>query len=84
VTQPIRPLVAGNWKMNGLKSALGEAVRVRDALASGSAAADVMLWRRQVLADLGHAGVLTLDVEPAGLTAAVINEYLAIKARHLL
>jgi uncharacterized protein (DUF58 family) len=49
-----------------------------------AAAADVMLWRRQVLADLGHAGVLTLDVEPAGLTAAVINEYLAIKARHLL
>jgi hypothetical protein len=37
-----------------------------------------------VLADLGPAGVLTLDVEPAGLTAAVINEYLAIKARHLL
>ena len=49
-----------------------------------AAAADVLLWRRQVLADLGHAGVLTLDVEPNGLTAAVINEYLAIKARHLL
>ena len=49
-----------------------------------AAAADVMLWRRQVLADLAHAGVLTLDVKPAGLTAAVVNEYLAIKARHLL
>ena len=49
-----------------------------------AAAADVMLWRRQALADLDHAGVLTLDAKPAGLTAAVVNEYLAIKARHLL
>ena len=49
-----------------------------------AAAADVMLWRRQVLADLEHAGVLTLDVKPAAVTAAVVNEYLAIKARHLL
>lgn len=49
-----------------------------------AAAADVMLWRRQVLADLEHAGVLTLDAAPAALTAAVVNEYLAIKARHLL
>ncbi|NBW87949.1 MAG: hypothetical protein EBR23_14275 [Planctomycetia bacterium] len=49
-----------------------------------AAAADVMLWRRQQLSDLAHAGVLTLDVKPAGLTAAVVNEYLAIKARHLL
>ncbi len=28
----IRPLVAGNWKMNGLGAALGEARRVRDGL----------------------------------------------------
>jgi triosephosphate isomerase len=28
----IRPLVAGNWKMNGLSAALGEAGRVRDGL----------------------------------------------------
>ena len=28
----IRPLVAGNWKMNGLVAALGEAGRVRDGL----------------------------------------------------
>jgi hypothetical protein len=39
---------------------------------------------QQVLADLRHDGVLTLDVAPAGLTAALDNEYLAIKARHLL
>jgi triosephosphate isomerase len=40
----IRPLVAGNWKMNGLRAELGEALRVRDAI-SGAApgAADVMI-----------------------------------------
>ena len=49
-----------------------------------AAAADILLWRRQVLADLRHDGVLTLDVRPEDLTAAAVNEYLAIKARHLL
>jgi triosephosphate isomerase len=42
----IRPLVAGNWKMNGVRSALGEALKVRDSLANGgsaAAAADVMI-----------------------------------------
>jgi uncharacterized protein (DUF58 family) len=54
------------------------------ALYRAAAAADVLSWRRQVLADLRHDGVLTLDVRPEQLTAAVVNEYLAIKARHLL
>lgn len=31
-TAPIRPLIAGNWKMHGLGAALAEAQRVRDAL----------------------------------------------------
>lgn len=39
---PIRPLVAGNWKMNGLKTALGEARRVRQGLPAG-VAVDVMI-----------------------------------------
>ena len=42
----IRPLVAGNWKMNGVAAALGEANKVRDALAKGplsAAAVDVMI-----------------------------------------
>lgn len=41
----IRPLVAGNWKMNGLKSSLAEAVAVRDALVSAQASlpVDVMI-----------------------------------------
>ncbi|MDE2363861.1 MAG: triose-phosphate isomerase [Hyphomicrobiales bacterium] len=32
-----RPLVAGNWKMNGLKAALGELKAIRDAVGSGGA-----------------------------------------------
>jgi triosephosphate isomerase len=41
----IRPLVAGNWKMNGLRAELGQALRVRDAVsAPGSTPkADVMI-----------------------------------------
>jgi len=40
----IRPLVAGNWKMNGLRAALAEATAVRDALpALGGGAPDVMI-----------------------------------------
>jgi triosephosphate isomerase len=43
-TAPIRPLVAGNWKMNGLAAALGEASAVRDGLgAPGGWRADVMI-----------------------------------------
>ena len=41
----IRPLVAGNWKMNGLASALAEARRVREGLGQPEygAGADAML-----------------------------------------
>ncbi|WP_072394004.1 triose-phosphate isomerase [Hyphomicrobium sp. CS1GBMeth3] len=41
---PIRPLIAGNWKMNGLAAALAEATAVRDTLPSlGGNAAEVMI-----------------------------------------
>lgn len=40
----IRPLVAGNWKMNGLKAAFSEAIAVAEALSQPNAApADVMI-----------------------------------------
>ena len=53
-------------------------------LTRAGAAADILLWRRQVIADLEAAGVLTLDARPEDLTAALVSEYLAIKARRLL
>jgi len=40
-TANVRPLVTGNWKMNGLAAALTEAAKVRDAI--GSAGCDVMV-----------------------------------------
>lgn len=39
----IKPLVAGNWKMNGLTAALAEAQAVHESLSSTPAAADVMI-----------------------------------------
>ena len=49
-----------------------------------AAAADILAWRHQVLADLETRGVLSLDVFPEDLTAPLVNRYLDIKARHLL
>jgi triosephosphate isomerase len=42
-TTRIRPLVAGNWKMNGVAAALGEATALKNALAGGTVPADVMI-----------------------------------------
>ena len=48
------------------------------------AAAEVLVWRAQVINDLVHKGVLALDAFPDQMTAPLINSYLEIKARHLL
>ena len=45
---------------------------------------EILTWRQQVISDLTHRGVLALDVFPDQLTAALVNRYLEIKARHLL
>ena len=49
-----------------------------------AAAADILCWRHEILTDLQHQGVLALDVFPEALTAPLINQYLEVKARHLL
>jgi len=49
-----------------------------------AAAADILLWRHQVLTDLEHRGVLVVDAFPDELTAPLVNQYLEIKAKHLL
>ena len=53
-------------------------------LYSAAAAANILSWRHQVIRDLKHKGVLALDVFPENLTADLVNQYLEIKARHLL
>ena len=50
----------------------------------GAAAAAVLNWRERALMSLRLRGVLTLDLFPEDLTAPLINQYLQIKARHLL
>lgn len=55
----------------------------RDLFRAG-AAAEILAWRRQVLQDLQTKGVLSLDVFPEDLTAPLVNQYLTVKARHLL
>lgn len=54
------------------------------ALFRAAAAAEILSWRHQVLSDLEHNGVLSLDVFPEHMTAPLVNRYLDIKARHLL
>jgi uncharacterized protein (DUF58 family) len=49
-----------------------------------AAAAEILNWRREVLTDLEHQGVLVLDAFPEDMTAPLVNRYLDIKARHLL
>jgi uncharacterized protein (DUF58 family) len=49
-----------------------------------AAAAEILIWRQQVLSDLSKKGVLALDVYPEELTAPLVNSYLNIKARHML
>ena len=48
-TDAPRPLVAGNWKMNGLKAALGEVETLAGRLAASPAAADVLICPPAIL-----------------------------------
>ena len=50
----------------------------------GGAAAQILCWRHQIINDLQHRGVLSLDLYPENMTAPLINKYLEIKARNLL
>ncbi len=53
-------------------------------LYAGAVAASMLTWRERVIANLRLKGAMTLDVFPDELTAPLINQYLQIKARHLL
>jgi len=53
-------------------------------LYNAAAAAQILNWRHDVLNTLSHQGVFSLDVLPEDLTAPLINQYLEVKARHLL
>ncbi|WP_425396371.1 DUF58 domain-containing protein [Aeoliella sp.] len=55
-----------------------------DKLFQAAGAADILTWRRHVLADLEMKGVLMVDTFPENLTGQLVNRYLEVKARHLL
>jgi uncharacterized protein (DUF58 family) len=61
----------------------GPGERPRDLYAMG-AAAELWRFRHALLNDLRRAGALVLDVRPRELTSSLINQYLLVKARHLL
>jgi uncharacterized protein (DUF58 family) len=49
-----------------------------------AAASHLLVWRHQVLQRLKATGALTLDLFPEEMTARMVNQYLEIKARHML
>jgi uncharacterized protein (DUF58 family) len=55
-----------------------------ESLYTAAASANILTWRKQVITDLKRQGVLAVDTFPEKMTAQLINEYLEIKARHLL
>ena len=54
------------------------------ALYEAAASANILSWRKQVINDLQHKGVLAIESFPEDMTAQLVNQYLEIKARHLL
>jgi uncharacterized protein (DUF58 family) len=49
-----------------------------------AAAGQLLTWRNQVIHRMRSAGSLTLDVFPEEMTSPLVNQYLEVKARHLL
>jgi uncharacterized protein (DUF58 family) len=55
-----------------------------DTLYEAAAAAEILNWRHQIIGDMQRQGILAVDEFPEDMTAPLVNQYLAIKARHLL
>jgi len=55
-----------------------------DPLDGAAAAAEMLVWREEVLSGLRHKGVLVVDAFPDELSAPMVNQYLQVKAQHLL
>jgi len=54
------------------------------ALFESAAAEELVVGREEALERMRRAGATVLDVSPTGMTAAVVNRYLEIKARGAL
>ena len=49
-----------------------------------AAASQILLWRHNVIRRMQADGALALDVFPDDMTSPLVNQYLEVKARHLL
>lgn len=49
-----------------------------------AAAAQILLWRNEVIRRMQRQGVLVIDAFPEQLTSPLVNQYLEAKAKHLL
>ena len=49
-----------------------------------AAAAEILAAQARMVAELADRGVLVVQTTPGALSAVVINQYLDVKARHLL
>lgn len=49
-----------------------------------AAAAQLLIWRNDVIQKIQNAGILAVDAFPDALTSPLVNQYLEVKAKHLL
>ncbi|MFN7892420.1 MAG: DUF58 domain-containing protein [Pirellula sp.] len=49
-----------------------------------AAAAQLLIWRNEVIQRIQNSGVLSVDTFPDTLTTPLVNQYLEVKAKHLL
>ncbi|MFN7730760.1 MAG: DUF58 domain-containing protein [Pirellula sp.] len=55
-----------------------------EAIFRSAAAAQLLLWRHEVIRKVEDGGALVIDAFPDQLTAPLVNRYLEVKAKHLL
>ena len=73
----IKPLVSGNWKMNGLRAAVAEAAKVRDSLQETPAVPDVMICPPATLLP-----ILTSGLEGTGVLVGGQDCHTEAKGAH--
>lgn len=81
---PLAVLLRDHAMFDAMEELEGQADFAEGIVYQAAAAATILSWRHQVISDLKHQGVLTLDEFPERLTAGLVNQYLEVKARHLL
>jgi uncharacterized protein (DUF58 family) len=55
-----------------------------EVLFRSAAAGQLLVWRNQVIRRMRAGGALALDVFPDDMTSPLVNQYLEVKARHML